>query len=401
MRRYLLPLLIFVVCAYGAFHLALQKSFVNPYPVVCDFVAEKIYLDDSVISDWKKTCLKRSQLVTPSTSKALILKDINNVLSLLKVSHLEIYNPSEVKEIWNGEAKETGIESQFVDSELVIFKIHPGSPAQKVGLKVGDVIVQLNKSQPSPWTAQTEAGNYEIKRAAKSWTVVLKPAIVNRDEKVEVKEVAASKSVLKIPSFRAEFFSDTELKKMATSMQKTKYLIVDLRGNAGGNFVAGLRFLSLFMCEPTEIGSLVRPRFEGAKAELPNELKDEEQLKVLNSHREVVLKTFPQSPCFTGRVRVLVDGKSASVAEMVAQALKERRGALIEGAPSRGQLLVGVWYPMDEVAPGVQISIPEAIYESVQKYRIEGQGVQIDKVLYYYLPEMQAGVDSWVKRALD
>ncbi|MNL26661.1 Peptidase family S41 [compost metagenome] len=107
------------------------------------------------------------------------------------------------------------------------------------------------------------------------------------------------------------------------------------------------------------------------------------------------------SPCFKGRVRVLVDGKSASVAEMVAQALKERRGALIEGAPSRGQLLVGVWYPMDEVAPGVQISIPEAIYESVQKYRIEGQGVQIDKVLYYYLPEMQAGVDSWVKRALD
>lgn len=401
MIRYTIAFLIFIACGYGAFQLALQKSFVNPYPVVCDLVAEKIYLDDKVVSDWKKTCMRRSRLVTPSSSKALILKDLNNVLGLLKVSHLEIFNPAEVKQIWTGEVKETGIESQFVDSELVIFKIHPNSPAKKIGLQVGDVIVKLNKEQPSPWTAQSEAGNYEIKRGTKTWNVIVKPAKVIRDDKVEVRTVVSDKSVLKVPSFRAEFFSDTEIERMAQSLKKTKFLVVDLRGNAGGNFVAGLRLLSLFMCEPTEIGSLVRPRFAGTKAELPNNLKDEEQVKVLDAHREVSLKTYRRDSCYQGKIRVLVDGQSASVAEMVAQALKERRGALIEGSPSRGQLLVGVWYPVEEIAEGVQISIPEAIYESVAKHRIEGQGIQLDKQLYYYLPEMQAGVDSWVKRALD
>lgn len=401
MIRYTIAFLIFIACGYGAFHFALQKSFVNPYPVVCDLVAEKIYLDAKVVSDWKKTCMHRSRLVTPSSSKALILKDLNNVLALLNVSHLEIYNPSEVKEIWTGETKETGIESQFVDSELVIFKVHPGSPAQKLGLRVGDIILKLNKEQPSPWTAQSETGSYEIKRGPKTWSVMVKPAKVVRDDKVEVRNVVTDKAVLKVPSFRAEFFTNTEMERMAASLGKTKILVVDLRGNSGGNFVAGLRFLSLFMCQPTEIGSLVRPRFSGTKAELPDNLKDEEQVKVLDAHAQISLKTYARENCYQGKIRVLVDGQSASVAEMVAQALKERRGALIEGSPSRGQLLVGVWYPVEEIADGVQISIPEAIYESAAKHRIEGQGVQLDKLLQYYLPEMQAGVDSWVKRALD
>ncbi|MGE5086931.1 MAG: S41 family peptidase, partial [Bacillota bacterium] len=111
--------------------------------------------------------------------------------------------------------------------------------------------------------------------------------------------------------------------------------------------------------------------------------------------------TFAKNSCYRGPVKVLVDGKSSSVAEMVAQALKEFRKSPIWGAPSRGQLLVGVWYPLNELGPGVQISIPEAFYTSAKGHAIEGQGVQLDKILYYSLAEMQMGIDSWVKGSLD
>ncbi|CAE79142.1 S41 family peptidase [Bdellovibrio bacteriovorus] len=395
-------ILLAVSCAYGAYHFTLQRGFVNPYPAVCDLVAERIFLDDSKIKNWKKTCSRRSRLVTPYSPKKLIIKDMNNALALLKVSHLEVYDSSEVASIWRGESLETGIESRFVDGELVIYKIHPDSPAQEAGLKPGDVIQSINAEQPNPWEAQTEQGSYLMLRQDKEFSVKIKPRSIQRSEDLNLEIKSAQKAVLEIPSFRATFFEEEKLKTLQQQIAPLSKLVVDLRGNPGGNFVAGLRFLSLFMCKAEEVGRLVKPRAPvKTPAELPNDLRDQEQLAVLDNSSEILLKTYDNPQCFKGEVRVLVDGKSSSVAEMVAQALKEFKKAPLLGSPSRGQLLVGVWYPLDEVGPGVQISIPEAIYLSHKQHQIEGQGVALDRVLYYSLPEMQAGIDSWVKKALD
>lgn len=398
----ILAILLAVSCAYGAYHFTLHRGFINPYPAVCDLVAEKIFLDDSKIKNWKKTCSRRSRLVTPYSPKKLIIKDMNNALALLKVSHLEVYDSSEVASIWRGESLETGIESRFVDGELVIYKIHPDSPAQEAGLQPGDVIQSINAEQPNPWEAQTEQGSYLMLRQEKEFNVKIKPRSIQRSEDLHLEMKSAQYAVLEIPSFRAAFFEEEKMKTLQQQIAPLKKLVVDLRGNPGGNFVAGLRFLSLFMCKSEEVGRLVKPRADvKVPAELPNDLRDQEQLAVLDNSSEILLKTYDNPQCFKGEVRVLVDGKSSSVAEMVAQALKEFKKAPLLGSPSRGQLLVGVWYPLEEVGRGVQISIPEAIYLSHQQHQIEGQGVDLDRVLYYSLPEMQAGIDSWVKKALD
>lgn len=401
MKR-ILAIILAVISAFAAFHFAIQKGFVNPYPVVCDLVAQKIFLEDEQVKKWKRICHRRSRLVTPYSPKKLIIKDINNVLGLLNVSHLEVYDSSEVQSIWKGEALETGIESEFVDSELVIFKVHPKSPAEQVGLRKGDVIKSVNGEQPNPWEAQTLSGTYEIERQDKVQKYTLKTAAFVRDEEVKIEKMSSGKAVIQIPSFRASFFSDKKMESMQQGLRGIQRLVVDLRGNSGGNFVSGLRFLSLFMCEPQEVGRLLRPRApQSTRSPLPNDLDDEKQLAILNQSKEVILKTFPAENCFKGELRVLVDGKTSSVAELVAQALKEFHNSPLLGSPSRGQLLVGVWYPLKEIGSGVEISIPEALYLSQGQHRIEGQGVQLDKVLYYSLPEMQTGIDSWIKKALD
>ncbi|QDK37119.1 S41 family peptidase [Bdellovibrio sp. NC01] len=389
-----------LVCAAGAFYFAIQKSFVNPYPIVCRFVAEKIYLTDDKIKDWKQTCLHRARLVTPFSAKNLIIKDLNNMFDVLQVSHLEIYDAKEVQNIWQGESTDTGIEGDFVDSEFVIFKIHPQSPAAKAGLKKGDVVKSLNGGQPSSWTVAGESGHYKILRGTEELLVDVQPGSFHRDDSPSIEQIKEV-TLMRIPSFRGDFFETEAMQKYAQKLKGSRDVILDLRGNAGGNFVAGLRLLSLFICEPTTVGKLVKTRAPmSTKADLPNLLKDEDQLQVLEHNKVVALKTFKNSDCFKGRVKVLVDGKSSSVAEMVAQAFKEIKHSSLQGAPSRGQLLVGVWYPLDEIAPGVQISVPEAYYESAAGHRIEGQGVQVDKILYYHLPQMQAGIDSWVDQLL-
>ncbi|UYL09587.1 S41 family peptidase [Bdellovibrio sp. SKB1291214] len=390
-----------MACAYGAFHLTMNQSFVNPYPVVCDLVLDKIYLPNKEISGWHRKCMERAELVTPYTKKNLILRDINNTLSLLQVSHLEIYDAPEVRGIWRGEVKETGLSGEFVDSELVIFKVLPQSPAERLGFKKGDIIVTINGEQPSSWAVESEAGDYQIHRGQEVFTIKLHPGVVKRNENMQISKLSERSALLEVPSFRAEFFTDEKVKKVSQELKKYQSVVVDLRNNAGGNFVAGLRFLSLFICEPTLVGKLEKPKSNLGKAEMPDILNDEKQLEILEKSREVNLRTFRSPSCFAGNVKVLVDGRTSSVAEMVSQALKEYRGAPLRGAPSRGQLLVGVWYPMDEVGQGVQISIPEALYISGKGHRIEGHGVQLDKVLYYNLPQMQAGIDSWVKSFQD
>jgi carboxyl-terminal processing protease len=390
-----------MACAYGAFQLTMNQSFVNPYPVVCDLVLDKIYLPNKEIADWHRKCMDRADLVTPYTKKNLILRDINNTLSLLQVSHLEIYDAPEVRGIWRGEVKETGLSGEFVDSELVIFKVLPQSPAERLGFKKGDVIVTINGEQPSSWAVESEAGDYQIHRGDEEFTIKLHPGVVKRNENMQITKMSDKSVLLEVPSFRAEFFTDEKIKSVAQELKKYRSAVIDVRNNAGGNFVAGLRFLSLFICEPTMVGKLEKPKSNLGKAEMPDILNDEKQLEILEKNREVVLRTFRSPGCFAGNVKVLVDGRTSSVAEMVSQALKEYRGAPLRGAPSRGQLLVGVWYPMDEVGQGVQISIPEALYISGKGHRIEGHGVQLDKVLYYNLPQMQAGIDSWVKSFQD
>jgi carboxyl-terminal processing protease len=388
--------------AYLAYDFVISNAYLNPYPVLCDLVAEKIFLESKEIEKWKDVCLSRSPLVKPNSQRKLIIKDMNNVLGLLNVSHLEVYDSEEVRNIWQGDSRQTGIESDFVDGELVIFKVYKGSPAEKMGLKMGDILKSINGDHPSPWDAKSKSGRFVIRRSDQESEVQLDLAEVRRDLEVSVSMLKSSVGLIRVPSFRSDFFTLEKVYSLGRKISELKTVIIDLRGNEGGNFVAGLRFLSLFICQPTSVGELIRPRFLGnGIIEMPNVIEDQQQLDLFYKNREVKLVTFLYEPCFRGDLRVLIDSKSASVSEMVAQALKEVRGGRTLGSMSRGQLLVGVWYPLPEVGAGVELSIPEGIYISRGGRRIEGNGVLVDKILYYDLKEMQSGVDSWVLRAQD
>ncbi|HEY8271048.1 MAG TPA: S41 family peptidase [Pseudobdellovibrionaceae bacterium] len=350
---------------------------------------------------WNKSCLARSELVRKNTPVADIIKDLNEQFSLLQTSHLLIYDADESKKVWSGESKETGIESQYVDGELVILKVHRNSPAELAGLRMGDVIYRINEELGTPEMAEKISGGYLIQRHKKITEYKIQVKTIQREEEPEIGRISDRTVMLKVPSFRAEFFDRDKWKRQVTELKKYQKIIIDLRGNNGGNFVAGLRLLSPFMCGPQDIGYLWKPKSKFKKdAVFDDNLDDESQVNILDESFLVRLLTFADYDCLTASVAVMVDSGSASTAEMVAQALKDYIGAKIFGSASAGQLLVGVWYPVPELAEGVRISIPEAVYQTRRGHKIEGPGVQVDKVLYYHLEELQNGEDSWLKHAV-
>jgi carboxyl-terminal processing protease len=393
--------LFFLFCLGVGVTLVKQGHRVGVYEQLCYFVHDHIYFSKKEMGSWLESCVKRAGLVKKETDSEKIIQDLNDQFGILKTSHLLLYDSKETKKVWEGQSAETGIEAEYVEGELVIFRVHRNSPAEYAGLRMGDVIYRVNNEMGTPQEVETTSGNYLILRNKKIVEYKIEAKEIRRDEAPQIIPLSAKTAVLKVPSFRAEFFDKEPWQKQVNILKQYQKIIIDLRGNLGGNFVAGLRFLSPFMCSPQDIGYLWKPKSSLKKEMvLPDDLDDEHQIDVLDQAFLVRLWTFEDYECLTTPIGVLVDSGTASTAEMVAQALKDYVGAKIFGSSSAGQLLVSVWYPIPELGQGVKISIPEAIYQTRRGHKIEGPGVQVDKVLYYHLNELQNGEDSWLKQAV-
>jgi len=373
-----------------------ESSFVKS----CHFVSERIFLEPILMNPWLQRCL---QVADHTQSQALPLQrqQLRMLLSQLDVSHLDLFEPQEVESIWTENKKSTGIQAEFIDGQLIVTEILPGSVAEVQQVKTGDQLISINNEAPSVSLAQELAGEYVFDRSGEKITLSLKPTDLSVDEGWKVIPQSAKSARLKVPSFRGEYFEGKKVGEMAKALEPYQKIILDLRKNEGGNFVSGLRLLSLFFCGPQDLGYLIRPKFpEKPKVNLPDDMDDTKQLDILNQSYYVNLQTFSEYPCLTQSLVVLVDHETASTAEMVAQALKDYRGAKVLGNPTGGKLLVGVWYPTPELGKGVKISIPEAVYQTKRGRQLEKNGVHLDGILDYRRGDFEKGQDSWLLEAL-
>lgn len=399
--RFIYYLVIIILSFISGYKAVVGAFAYNPYPEICHFVSEHIYFPKENLNNWVNLCLSREKLVKPWSSSKLIIKDVNNVFDHLKVSHLKLYDPSQRGEFWRGEAVETGIESRFIEGKLVISQIQIGSPADEAQLKVFDIIESINRQHPSEGSAGTSSGEFRIRRGSQLFTTKIKAIKLKKDERVKVYEVSKLSAVIKIPSFRENVFADKRWQKEFTKALKYQNIIIDLRGNNGGNFFAGLLVLGKFLCKEVVIGKIQRPRFNNLPVfDLPNDLNELIQVKALKKSSALILKVpATNSLCLAKPKAILIDSNTASVAELVALAFRDHLKVPLLGGTSSGKLLVGLWYDWPELGPGVELSVPEAQYVSQSNDVIEAKGITPDRTLYYHLKDVYEGRDSWIKEA--
>lgn len=383
-----------------AFFLSTQLNHKNKIFQTCLYVSERIYLDSKTLDPWLWNCRNQSSRWQRGNKNPLELT--NQILSELKISHLKVYDDVASSQLWQDWGKENGIISKFVNAELVVTDVISKSPAERKGIRRGDRALTFNGEEAFPNHLLYGKGEFEFKRFQEIYKVHLEPEQVSYDARIKFKALNGKQFLIKVPSFKAPYFKDFSFKEMIQQANKYENLIVDLRGNEGGNFVAGLRFLSLFTCGITQAGKIVRPKFSKLpEMTLPDDLEDQKQIDTLNESSVVNLKTFANYPCIAKgkKIKVLIDADTASTAEFVANAFREIFGVKLYGAGSSGQLLVGIWHDLDEIwNKKIRISIPEAIFLSKENKEIEGTGVQVDTVIYDHLEDYQAGEDSWLKQ---
>ena len=211
----------------------------------------------------------------------------------------------------------------------------PGTPAYKVGLKVGDVIAKIEGQSIENWDINREViPNLKGPKGTKVRITVQRPEepeplefTVERDEIPLYTIKFAFQIAPSIGYIQIIKFSETTGKELGESLEELQEaaltgLVLDLRDNLGGALSQAIEVADRFL----EKGQLI-VRTRGRQG------KGHEYRAPKGRHHD-----YPMV--------VLINENSASASEIVAGALQDHYRALIVGENSFGKALVQTIYPL-------------------------------------------------------
>lgn len=208
----------------------------------------------------------------------------------------------------------------------VVKLVHPESPAARAGLNAGDQIIAINGmdmyGKPSRYTADLLHGeegstvHMEINAAGSTSITpleILRERVIDRTVHAEIQDNILVARVSSFNSATASALGDSIMKaKLGTG--GLQGVILDLRGNRGGLLQQGVAVADLFLADGP-IGETIS-RVVAARHVFTAETGD------LTEGAPLV---------------VLIDGRTASSAELVAAALQDRHRAVLIGSTSFGK----------------------------------------------------------------
>ncbi|NEV61296.1 S41 family peptidase [Thiorhodococcus minor] len=322
--------------------------------------------------------------------KALIESAIRGMLAGLD-PHSSYLNGEEYRDLQVGTSGEfggLGIEVGMEDGFVKVIAPIDDTPAQRAGLKAGDMIVRID-DKPVKGLSLSEA--VKLMRG-KPGTEIKLTIMRSTDEKpFEVRieraiiQVASVKSrilepgygYLRLTHFQAHTTDDMleaidALKKQTEG--NLKGLVLDLRNNPGGVLNGAVGVSDAFLTE----GKIVYTEGRVKNSEME-----------FNAGPDDVLNGAP--------IVVLVNGGSASASEIVAGALQDHRRAIVMGTQTFGKGSVQTIVPIDDSRA---LKLTTARYYTPSGRSIQAQGITPDIKLEHgeFKPEANQNLVS-VKEA--
>ena len=297
-------------------------------------------LQDSVESFARVLSIVQQNYAEPiDTDKMVYDGAIPGMLHVLD-PHSNFFDPKE----WSLQMEEqrgnyygVGMRIVPIGDKVEVVSPFPGSPADKAGIKPGDVIVKVDGKDTSNLSSVQIA---DMLKGAKGTVVTIslsregtpKPITVNvmRDE---IPQSAVEFYTLLKPGIGyahvTGFTSENTDSDLAAALKKMDFshldgLILDLRGNPGGLLMQAIGMSDMFLAK--------------------------DQLVVSHKGRASSERRYYALRGNGGNdipVVVLINGGSASASEIVAGALQDHDRALIAGERSFGKGLVQTQYPTD------------------------------------------------------
>ena len=272
----------------------------------------------------------QNDYVDPMSDSALYRKSVDGMLFELNDPYSAFLPPerfARLHETTSGNYAGLGIEVDLRDGWLIVVAPIAGSPAERAGVQPGDRIVEIMGKPTRGWTNE-EASKVLRGKAGSPVTLTVERPGVDFPIKLTISRTTIHQSAVRRASMLREGVGYVDLKAFSDSTAQElvgavtgllakgmKTLVLDLRTNPGGLLNQGVRVSDLFLNTGQKIVSM-RGRLPEANRE----------------YADTVPQRWPQLP-----LMILVDGRSASAAEIVAGALQDHDRAVIIGTPTYGK----------------------------------------------------------------
>ena len=331
--------------------------------------------------------LVHSHYVEETDTEKLLYGAIDGMLGTLD-PHSSFLTPEMYKEMQadtHGEFGGLGIEITVRDGTLIIVSPIEDTPADLAGIKAGDKIIKIN-GQPTRDIGVMEAA--KLMRGAKGEAITIS---IKRLGATELQDFTIIRDIIKIKSVKSKLLQDHYgYVRVAQFQDRTSYdlkehlhdlrqdngghldgVILDLRNNPGGLLDQAVAVADLFLPN----GLIVYT--EGRDAES----------QMTFSAQEV--GTEPEYPLV-----ILINGGSASAAEIVAGALQDHQRAIILGEQSFGKGSVQTIIPLGDDS-GLRLTT--ARYFTPSGRSIQARGISPDIVVRPLLTPPREEADLLVR----
>ncbi len=330
-------------------------------------------------------------LFRPVDGTKLLYGAVSGLVEALGDPYTSFLDPTEnsqfsdsLEGVYEGIGAELGIRN----NQLIIVAPLDGSPAQKLGIRPGDKILEIDGVSTAGLSI-TEAiakirGNSgtTVKLALQRGTNPSFEITVTR-ARITVKSVNYKDKGNGIYYVEVSRFGDSTNSEWDETVAKIKQgptikgIVLDLRSNPGGYLSAAVYLSSEFLRSGTVV---IQEDSSGGKTNL-----DVESTK--NNH------AFADVPTV-----VLIDGGSASASEILAAALKERGGAQLVGEKSFGK---GTVQDAQDFNDGSGLHLSVAKWLTPSGKWIHEKGLEPDYKVALTDADIDSGRDPQLDKALD
>jgi carboxyl-terminal processing protease len=318
----------------------------------------------------------------------LIYGSIKGLVNALDDPYTVFMTPKETKQFeenLQGSLQGIGAELSVEDGMLIVVSPLKDSPAEKAGLRPGDVIFQIDGDATGEMTLFEAIMNIRGEKGTDVTLTIIREDIdepfdvtITRDE-ITIESVTTELLDGNISYVSVNQFSDNTTKEFDEAIQEIliknpKGVILDLRYNGGGYLDIAVEILSEFISDDKTAVIIQRRNPD-----------DNQTLQVPGNTR------LPDIPLV-----VLVNRGSASASEIVAGAIQDHKRGLVMGEETFGK---GSVQEVELLRDGSSLRLTIAKWLTPEGRDIEEAGIVPDRIIELTQEDIENEFDSQLEEA--
>lgn len=341
--------------------------------------------------DFRAEAAVRRANAVAQPDEARFYEALNGTLNLLEDGHTRAVRPTDNlrNKRWRLQTSPTfGFAENVVRSKATgeaqnfISRVREGGAAHDAGVRPGWRILSIDGRSWDGWEGRgdPDGKTYEFRfddAAGRLHTRTLEARLMPRELGTATR-TADGVLVLRFMSFDAPTADWLENRLAEAQTDRPRAVILDIRGNGGGETRAGARIIGNFFREPVVTGHV---------------------RTILGKRPE---KTRPGRVTWDGPLTIVQSSLSASMSEVLSATVQEQGRGRVVGQTSGGRVVDTVAFALPD---GGQLLVGESEFRTARGAVLEGRGVAPDVVVVPTYDDLRHGrdpmLDAAVRAALD